>query len=231
MRKNIIFGLILFTAICSLAFSQGDIPQGEKLYQIKCGRCHFPYVPQKYSAEQWKTIMTDMGPQSGLTEETEKLILDYLEQEAGEKEKGDLPSSPVLAGYIYTEYFGGPAITNTFDNHYLNLSVTGRLHERVSYRAEFEFEHGGGDDNPPFIEWAYLDLWFMRNIGVRIGAILTPFNRFDDFHAPLENLLVTRPQMSREIGVSAWKEVGINLHGNFFASDRLYFNYDAYVVQ
>ncbi len=60
--------------------------------------------------------------------------------------------------------------------------------------------------------------------------MLTPFNRFDDFHGPLENLLVTRPQMSREIGVSAWKEVGIKLHGNIFIHDDFYLNYDAYMI-
>jgi hypothetical protein len=36
--------------------------------------------------------------------------------------------------------------------------------------------------------------------------------------------------MSREIGVSAWKDVGINLHGSVFLSPDLYLNYDAYVI-
>lgn len=231
MKQKIftIFILSLLTLPLSL-LSQARVDQGEELYELKCGRCHFAYAPQKYSAEEWKTIMADMGPQSGLTEESEKLIFEYLEKEASEKEKGSLPSSPVFAGYIYSEFFASPASTNTFDIHYLNVSITGRLHERVSYRAEFEFEHGGGKEEPPFVEWAYLDLLLMRNMGVKIGAILAPFNRFDDFHAPLENFLVTRPQMSREIGVSAWKEVGLNLHGNVFLSEKLYLNYDAYVI-
>lgn len=101
----------------------------------------------------------------------------------------------------------------------MNLSLSGRLHERISYHTEFEFEHGGGENEPPFVEQAYIDVQFKENAALGIGAILTPFNRFDDFHGPLENMLVTRPQMSREIGVSAWKEVGINLHGNIFLSN------------
>jgi len=223
--------ILLFGTLLPLSlFSQSSIDKGRDLYELKCGRCHFAYVPQKYSAEEWKTIMTDMGPQSGLTEETEKLIIGYLQKEASEKEKGGLPTSPVLAGYVYTEYFTGPALTDTFDIHYLNLSITGRLHERVSYRAEFEFEHGGGGEEPPFIEWAYLDLWITKNTGIKIGAVLAPFNRFDDFHAPLENFMITRPQMSREVGVSAWKEVGLILHGNVFVSKDIYLNYDAYVL-
>ncbi|NIM58002.1 MAG: porin [Candidatus Aminicenantes bacterium] len=229
MKRKFIFS-ILFLGICVIASAQGDSYQGERLYQLKCGRCHFAYSPSKYSAEEWKTIISEMGPLSGLNKETEEVILDYLRQEASKKEREALPSSPVLAGYVYTELFSSKDITDTFDIHYLNINLTGRVHERISYRAEFEFEHGGGKDDPPFIEQAYIDVWFLKNVGLRIGAMLTPFNRFDEFHGPLENLLVTRPQVSREIGVSAWKEVGVNLHGNLFINKDLYLNYDAYVI-
>ncbi len=230
MRNKIIFTFILLIAMCISAFSQGDVYEGEKLYQLKCGRCHFAYAPEKYSAEEWKTIITEMGPLSGLTGESEAYILEYLKQEAGGKEIGALPTSPVLAGYLYTEFFSSKDSVDTFDIHYLNFNLTGRLHDRVSYRAEFELEHGGGGDEPPFVEQAYLDLWLLKNMAVRIGAMLTPFNRFDEFHGPLENLLVTRPQMSREIGVSAWKEVGVDLHGNIFLHEDFYLNYDVYAI-
>ncbi len=189
-----------------------------------------PYAPQKMSIQEWNTVMKEMGPLSGLSEETEKAIFVYLEENAGKGKIGDLPSSPVLGGYIYTEFFSSPASTDTFDIHYLNINLAGRLHERVSYRAEFEFEHGGGEAEPPFIEQAYMDVWFMRNMALRIGAILAPFNRFDDFHAPLENFMITRPQSAREIGVSAFKDVGLSLHGNIFVVEELYLNYDAYVI-
>ncbi|UCE42652.1 MAG: porin [Candidatus Aminicenantes bacterium] len=222
-----VFLMILLPLITQ---AQSKAYQGEKLYELKCGRCHMAYAPQKFSADEWKTVMKEMGPLSGLTEETEGSIMTYLEENAGEKKIGGLPTAPVLGGYIYTEFFSSKASKDTFDIHYLNVNLTGRLHERVSYRAEFEFEHGGGEAEPPFIEQAYMDVWFKRNMALRIGAILAPFNRFDDFHAPLENMMVTRPQMSREISVSAWKEVGINLHGNFIITKDLYLNYDAYVI-
>lgn len=229
MRK-IVMAFLFLGGIFSIAFSQGDVYQGEKLYQLKCGRCHFAYAPEKYSVEEWKTIITDMGPLSGLTEENEANILEYLKQKAEGKERGALPTSPVLAGYLYTEFFSSKDSVDTFDIHYLNFNITGRLHERVSYRAEFELEHGGGANEPPFVEQAYLDLWLFKNMAVKIGAILTPFNRFDEFHGPLENLLVTRPQMSREIGVSAWKEVGVDLHGYIFLHKDFYLNYDLYAI-
>lgn len=230
MTRKIIIASLSIAGICIMAFSQGDTYQGKRLYELKCGRCHFAYSPQKYSFEEWKTIVIEMGPLSGLNKESEKIILDYLQQEVSKKEKGALPTSPVLAGYIYTEFFSSKDITDTFDIHYLNVNLTGRLHERLSYNIEYEFEHGGAKSEPPFVEEAYVDVWFLRNMGLRIGAILTPFNRFDEFHGPLENLLITRPQMSREIGVSAWKEVGINLHGNIFLHEGFYLNYDLYTI-
>jgi hypothetical protein len=229
-KKTLLVGLLFSLFLPALIFSQGGVSQGEKLYQLKCGRCHFAYNPQKYSLEEWKTIVKEMGPLSGLTEEDEKLMLDYLGQQSSGKEKGALPTSPVLAGYIYSEFFSSKASTDTFDIHYLNIALSGRLHKRLSYHTEFEIEHGGASDNPPFIEQAYIDVWFQRNTALRVGAMLTPFNRFDDFHGPLENLLVTRPQMSREIGVSAWKEVGISLHGNLFLHKDFYINYDLYAI-
>jgi hypothetical protein len=232
MKKDqLVVFIVLVAALLPLtAYAQGDVARGQRLYDLKCGRCHMAYAPQKYSVEEWITVVKEMGPLSGLNEDTEGAIMAYLEQNAGKKTLGSLPTSPVLGGYIYTEFFHSPAITDTFDIHYLNVNLTGRLHERVSYRAEFEFEHGGGEDDPPFIEQAYMDVWFRRNVALRIGAILAPFNRFDDFHAPLENLLVTRPQMAREIGVSAFKEVGINFHGNQSVGEDVYLNFDAYVI-
>lgn len=232
MKKGQLVGFVVLVAalLPFTAYAQGDVARGQRLYDLKCGRCHMAYAPQKYSVEEWVTVVKEMGSLSGLNEDTEGAIMAYLEQNAGERKVGSLPTSPVLAGYIYTEYFHSPAKTDTFDIHYLNINIAGRLHERVSYRAEFEFEHGGGKEEPPFIEWAYMDVWFKRNLALRIGAILAPFNRFDDFHAPLENLLVTRPQSAREIGVSAFKEVGIDLHGNQFLSEDVYLNFDAYVI-
>lgn len=230
MTKKSILAFLFLTGISIVAFSQGDVYQGEKLYQLKCGRCHFAYVPEKYSPEEWKTLVKEMGPLAGLNEESEKIILEYLTQVSSAKERGALPTSPVFAGYVYTEFFSYEDKVNTFDIHYLNVALAGRLHERLSYHIEFEFEHGGGKDEPPFIEQAYVEMWLLRNMGIRIGAMLTPFNRFDEFHGPLENLLVTRPQMSREIGVSAWKEVGVNLHGNIFLHKDFYLNYDVYAI-
>jgi len=60
--------------------------------------------------------------------------------------------------------------------------------------------------------------------------MLTPFNRFDEFHGPMSNFTVTRPQVSREIGVSAWKDVGVDLHGYASLAGRTSVNFDLYAI-
>ncbi len=231
MRKIKAFSFyFIFLMIPLFGYSQTYKTEGAALYELKCSRCHAAYPPQKYSAEEWKTIVKEMGPLSGLDEEAEKDILNFLSQESLKKERRDIPTSPVLAGYLYTEYFSSKDSVDTFDLHYLNFNISGRVSDWISYRAEFELEHGGGKTDPPFVEQAYIDIWPVKNMGIRIGAMLTPFNRFDELHGPLENFLVTRPLISREIGVSAWKEVGLNLHGNILLNNDLFFNYNLYVI-
>ena len=168
-HRKYMFILFFCLIIPFSLYAQSDTYQGEKLYELKCGRCHFAYSPQKYSMEEWKTLLKEMGPLSGLNEESEKAILEYLEPYASERKIGDLPTSPAFGGYLYSEFFSSNAQADTFDIHYLNLNVTGRVHERVSYRAEFEFEHGGGDSDPPFVEQAFIDFWFESNMALRIG--------------------------------------------------------------
>jgi len=221
---------LLVAAATVQASADDGVAELEKLYRLKCGRCHTAYPAEKYSGEDWETIVAEMVPRSGLDEETQEGILAYLRGAASKGSGGGLPTTPVLSGYLYTEYFASPAAVDTFDVHYLNLAVSGRLHERVSYKAEFEFEHGGGKSEPPFVEQAFIDVKLTRGLNLRIGAMLTPFNRFDDLHGPLENPLVTRLQISREIGVSAWKEVGVDLHGSLPLHDDFFVFYDAYAI-
>lgn len=229
--QKVIFAFLFLLSLGRLpSFAQTGADQGERFYQLKCGRCHVAYLPQKYTIEEWKTVIREMGQLAGLDKKGEDDLLGYLERETGRLEKRGLPTIPVLAGYLYTEFFSSKDSVDTFDIHYLNFNLSGRLHERVSYRAEFELEHGGGKAEPPFVEQAYIDVRLTRNASVRIGAMLAPFNRFDEFHGPLENFLVNRPQIAREIGVSAWKDVGIDVHGNLFFGNKFYVNYDVYAI-
>src|SRR4030067_3060445 len=135
--KKILIGLAVVGLLAFAEFlDAGQAPLGgEQLYSLKCGRCHTAYAPDKYSAEEWKTVLREMGSLAGLTEEMEREILQFLSAPSPPSEKKALPTSPVLAGYLYTEYFSSPDAVDTFDMHYFNLNLAGRVHDRVSYPA------------------------------------------------------------------------------------------------
>ncbi len=171
-----------------------------------------------------------MRAHAALTSEDEEAIVAYLHSVAAEDDTIDISRTPSLGGYIYTEYFQTPQGRKNFDIHYLALYAYGWVSDNLYYFGEFELEHGGTGGNNTFVEQAYLDYWFVPNVAVKIGAILTPFNRFDEFHDPISNYLVTRPQVSREIGVSAWKDVGVDLHGYLNVSSDASVGFDLYVI-
>lgn len=204
--------------------------QGSELYEAKCGRCHVAYSPSDFTAEEWPGIVRSMRAHAALTSEDEEAIVAYLHSVAAEDDTIDISRTPSLGGYIYTEYFQTPQGRKNFDIHYLALYAYGWVSDNLYYFGEFELEHGGTGGNNTFVEQAYLDYWFVPNVAVKIGAILTPFNRFDEFHDPISNYLVTRPQVSREIGVSAWKDVGVDLHGYLNVSSDASVGFDLYVI-
>ncbi len=217
----------------------GSWQSGMALYQQKCGRCHTLYNPSDFSAGDWPTIVRSHKADARLSEAEIRTISEYLVGAAGgglsatESYSGDQASQsrgPVIGGYLYTEYFQTPEKAKNFDIHYLNLSISGWANDQINYVGEFELEHGGTGGSNTFVEQAFIDFWFVPNVALKIGALLTPFNRFDDFHDPLNNYAITRPQVAREIGVSAWKEVGVDLHGYFDVTECISFGFDCYTV-
>ncbi len=230
MQKRLAW-VALFAAPLLLTPPQLSAQAAEELYEAKCGRCHVAYAPEEYAAEEWPGIVRSMRSQAALTAEEEALLTDYLVGLApgGEADESG-PDGPVLGGYLYTEYFKDQQKAKNFDLHYLAFTVTGWASDRIQYFAEFELEHGGTGGDNTFVEQAYIDFWLNNNVAVKIGGILTPFNRFDEFHGPLANFTISRPQVSREIGVSAWKDVGVVLHGFTDLSEDVSLAFDAYTI-
>jgi len=229
LRNNtkIIF-LSLFAVSILIKPTMGQ--SGKELYQQKCGRCHTAFQPSDYPAAEWPGIVRSMKAQASLTSQEINELTDYLvSQSQGDHEKVR-GTHPTIGGYLYTEYFQTPEKTKNYDIHYLALYVSGWANEKIYYFGEFELEHGGTGGSNTFVEQAYLDYWFTPNIAVKIGAMLAPFNRFDEFHDPLTNYIISRPQMSREIGVSAWKDVGVDLHGYFNLTSNTSFGFDLYSI-
>lgn len=203
--------------------------EGEGLYLQKCGRCHVAYDPSDFATEEWGGIVRSMKAQAGLSAQDIEALSDYLEKASQGSRKRSGGSGPSVGGYLYTEYFRTPDQAKNFDLHYLAVAVSGWASDEVSYLGEFELEHGGKGDNT-FVEQAYIDWWVRPNVAVKVGAMLTPFNRFDEFHDPIMNQVITRPQMSREIGVSAWKDVGVDLHGYVGLGEQTSLSFDVYTT-
>jgi hypothetical protein len=224
--------LVLSLVILHSTPEQASAQQDSALYEAKCGRCHAAHDPSDFSAEEWPGIVRSMKAQAALTTQDEQAITEYLLSLSGGAEDDSVTVShgPSLGGYIYTEYFQTPERRRNFDIHYLALYAYGWINDKIYYFGEFELEHGGTGGSNTFVEQAYIDYWFVPTVAVKVGAILTPYNRFDEFHDPLTNFLITRPQVSREIGVSAWKDVGVDVHGYVNITPKSSLGFDAYVI-
>jgi hypothetical protein len=221
------FAALLSAVWIGAAFGNTTAQSGQALYEKKCGRCHVAYDPSEYTAETWPGLVRSMKAQAALTAAEMTEISDYLTTAGAGA--ASAANGPIVGGYLYSEYFRTPETSKNFDIHYLTFSVTGWANENIQYFGEFELEHGGkGDD--VFVEQAYIDYWLLPTVAVKAGAILTPFNRFDDFHDPIGNYLVTRPQVSREIGGSAWKEVGVDVHGYLNITEAHAVTFDLYTI-
>ena len=229
LKSPILTFLITITAI---TFSVMPVfgQSGKELFEKKCFRCHSTLKPTSYSLEDWPGLLNSMRDKAALTKKEYDEILEYIKIEAIPAHEKSFDLKPIVGGYLYTEYFQSPEKTKNFDIHYLAVYLSGWMSDKISYFGEFELEHGGAEGKNTFVEQAYLDYWFVPNVAVRIGAMLTPFNRFDEFHGPLENLTITRPQMSREIGVSAWKDVGVDLHGYFNLNQQASVMFNLYTI-
>lgn len=227
MTTNVMF-IIILTIVVLPKLVAGQTGNG--LYEQKCGRCHVAFHPNEYDSEDWPGIVRSMKAQSGLTQDDMDQLIDYLQSESDGRKTEGLSKRPVLGGYLYTEYFRTPEKAKNFDIHYLAVYISGWATDKIYYFGEFELEHGGVGGYNTFVEQAYIDYWFTPNIALKIGALLTPFNRFDEFHDPLSNYIITRPQVSREIGVSAWKDVGADLHGYFNLSEKTSLSFDLYTI-
>jgi hypothetical protein len=217
---------LLFVILCA---GNAVAQSASGLILQKCNRCHIAPEPNDYSADEWPALVHSMKAEAALTNMEMEEITAYLVDGSSSSEAPRVNSSSSIGGYLYTEYFKTQEKAKNFDIHYLALHLSGWINEQISYLAEFELEHGGKGDNT-FVEQAFLDYWILPTTAIKIGGMLTPFNRFDDFHEPLSNPLISRPLVAREITGSAWKDVGVDLHGYFNLGDQHSVSYNLFLI-
>jgi hypothetical protein len=55
-----------------------ELQQGRTLYINNCGKCHGLYSPDSYSSTQWKSIMNNMAPNTGMSASEILLVTKYV---------------------------------------------------------------------------------------------------------------------------------------------------------
>jgi mono/diheme cytochrome c family protein len=55
-----------------------DLQQGRTLYISHCGQCHDLYLPENFSASQWRSILPNMAPRTSLTSAEVQLVTKYV---------------------------------------------------------------------------------------------------------------------------------------------------------
>lgn len=90
MKKYFLFSplLLLLLASCSTALYQpvsdgnnahlDDLKKGRALYVNTCAGCHQLYLPNKFSAKEWKTNLDEMQSRAKITDADKELIYQYL---------------------------------------------------------------------------------------------------------------------------------------------------------
>jgi len=62
------------TATATLA----ELQQGRTLYTNNCNSCHSLYSPDDYNSTQWKSIISNMGPRTGMSSSEILLVTKYV---------------------------------------------------------------------------------------------------------------------------------------------------------
>ncbi|NVO21661.1 MAG: hypothetical protein HXX13_18320 [Bacteroidetes bacterium] len=55
-----------------------DLQAGRTLYINHCGDCHELYLPESFSATQWRSILPNMTPRTNLTSAEVSLVTKYV---------------------------------------------------------------------------------------------------------------------------------------------------------
>ena len=55
-----------------------ELQQGRTLYINNCGKCHGLYSPDSYSSTEWKSIMNNMAPNTGMSASEILLVTKYV---------------------------------------------------------------------------------------------------------------------------------------------------------
>ena len=59
-----------------------SLTPGEKIFYQRCPVCHGPRDPAQFTEKQWQGITPSMFQRAGLTDDEQKIVLDFLLENA-----------------------------------------------------------------------------------------------------------------------------------------------------
>lgn len=95
MKKIIFVGVVAILASCTpktaevvetetpIVYPTSEIAQGKGLYDSKCSTCHKLKTVDKYSTEEWSTILPRMAEKAKLPDNETALIQEFITWELG----------------------------------------------------------------------------------------------------------------------------------------------------
>ena len=115
--------------MAQLAGPTGVRPVDNPLYAAECGSCHFAYQPGLLPEASWRKLMSTLadhfGENAELAPETQKLLTDYLIQNAAERDTGR-----IARGVMRTAGTQGEPVLRITETAYFT-----RQHDELSPRV------------------------------------------------------------------------------------------------
>ncbi|MDH3592527.1 MAG: hypothetical protein OER88_11650 [Planctomycetota bacterium] len=170
----------------------------------------------------------------------------YLAASADETERvepqgskgGGFFSRTKVGGYFSLEFRDdGDSANSEFDQHRLVIKLQSEIIDGIGFETEIEIEGGGADvdflsDNEVLVEYAELSFEIVEDkLVFKVGLILVPWGRFNQFHDDPLNDLTDRPLVSRRVAAVAFDQAGIGAEGTFEFGDGWFLDYDVALVQ
>nr|WP_239059521.1 hypothetical protein [Bacteroides sp. 224] len=130
-----------------------------------------------------------------------------LYKDAPDHGKFDLPHVTFMVGY---EFGKGWRVGAEIEYEHGGPEVAVEIEEEETGEYESEVERGG----EVTLEQFWIEKTFNRAMNLRMGHIVVPVGRTNQFHLPTEFFTVYRPEGENSIMPCTWHQTGVSLWGN-----------------
>lgn len=132
-------------------------------------------------------------------------------------------------GYLTVEYIASSAKNSFFDLHRFILDGQAQVTDCIDIKAEIEIEHGGiGGGLDGDVKFEHMDVVFRLcdAFNPKVGALLIPMARFNQYHDDPYNDFTKRPWTARYLVPTGFGQPGFGAEGAFAAGNNTRLTYD-----